>query len=58
MMRTLGGYLMRAEPASQLAARMESLASQQDLQATAALVEPFVAEVDMLRKALKQTLAA
>jgi PAS domain S-box-containing protein len=45
-----------AEPASQIAARMEILAGQQDLQATAELVAPFVAEVDLLRIALQTTL--
>jgi CheY-like chemotaxis protein len=47
-----------AEPASQLAARIESLAGQGDLQAIEALLGPFTAEVDHLRLALERSLAA
>jgi PAS domain S-box-containing protein len=47
-----------AEPASQLAARMEQLAQQGDLRAVESLLQPFVAEVDGLRQALQRSLTA
>jgi CheY-like chemotaxis protein len=47
-----------ADPASQLAARIEALAGQGDLQAIETLLVPFTAEVDHLRLALVRSLAA
>jgi len=47
-----------ADPASRLAAHIESLAGQGDLEPIARLLAPFVAEVDALRRALTRSLAA
>jgi CheY-like chemotaxis protein/HPt (histidine-containing phosphotransfer) domain-containing protein len=47
-----------AEPASELAARMEVLAGRGDLAAAGLLLAPFVAEVNCLRDALAQSLTA
>ena len=49
--------LFGADPASQLAARMESLAAHGDLAAIAPLVEPLVSEVKLLQVAMQLTLA-
>jgi CheY-like chemotaxis protein/HPt (histidine-containing phosphotransfer) domain-containing protein len=46
-----------ADPASQLAARIEQLAGQGDIQAIATVLIPFTAEVDCLRLALERSLA-
>jgi HPt (histidine-containing phosphotransfer) domain-containing protein len=46
-----------ADPASQLAARIEALASQGDLAAIAKLLPSFTAEVDYLRLALERRLS-
>ena len=50
--------LFGADPASQLAARMEALAQQGDLAAADALLAPLSTEVDFLRLALEQHLSA
>jgi HPt (histidine-containing phosphotransfer) domain-containing protein len=47
-----------ADPASHLAARIEALAGQGDLQAIETLLVPFTAEVDHLRLALVRSVAA
>ncbi|RFO98396.1 hypothetical protein DIC66_00390 [Rhodoferax lacus] len=47
-----------ADPASHLAAHLEGLAQRGDLAVVGSLLEPFVAEVDCLRAALKRSLAA
>jgi len=49
--------LFGAEPASTLAARLEALAAQADVQSIAALLPAFVQEVDVLHGALKSTLS-
>jgi CheY-like chemotaxis protein len=46
-----------ADPASELAARIETLAGQGDLQAIETVLIPFIAEVDYLRLALERSLA-
>ncbi len=47
-----------ADPASQLAARMERLAGQGDLAAIDSLLVPFVGEVELLRQALARSVSA
>jgi HPt (histidine-containing phosphotransfer) domain-containing protein len=45
-----------ADPASRLAAHIESLAGQGDLASIEKLLPPFVVEVDLLRRALTRSL--
>ena len=46
-----------ADPASQLAARLERLAGQGDLASIELLLQPFIVEVDQLRKALLRSVS-